>query len=68
MGYVGRTGIHELLVVNDEIREILVKQPKLELLQKAARGAGMRSFQEEGIFLVVKGVTSLQEVMRVMKQ
>ena len=68
VGYVGRTGIHELLIVNDEIREILVKQPKMELLQKAARGAGMRSFQEEGIFLVVKGVTSLQEVMRVMKQ
>ena len=54
--------------VNDAIREILVKQPQLDLLRKAARAAGMRSFQEEGLLLVAKGVTSLAELQRVLKE
>ena len=68
LGFNGRTGVFELLVVDDKIREILVKQPKLDLLRKAARAAGMRSFQEEGLLLVAKGVTSLAELQRVLKQ
>ncbi len=68
IGYRGRTGIFELLVVNGPMREILVKQPKIELLKKAARAARQRSLQEEGILLVAKGLTSLQELQRVLKQ
>src|SRR5690606_29900292 len=41
VGYVGRTGLFELLVVDDKVREVLIKQPKIELLRKAARLAGM---------------------------
>ncbi len=68
LGFFGRTGLFELLVVDDTIREILRKQPKLDLLHKAARPAGMHSFQEEGLLLVAKGVTSLAELQRVLKQ
>ncbi len=67
VGYMGRTGLFELLEINDQVREVLIKQPKLELLQKAARLAAMRTFQEEAILLVAKGVTSLEEAMRVLK-
>lgn len=67
IGYNGRTGIFELLEVTDQMREILAKQPSLELLKKAARADGQRSLQEEGILLVAKGVTSLPELMRVLK-
>jgi type II secretory ATPase GspE/PulE/Tfp pilus assembly ATPase PilB-like protein len=67
IGYVGRTGIFELLVVNDQMREILAKQPSVDLLRKAARADGQRSLQEEGILLVAKGVTSLPELQRVLK-
>jgi type II secretory ATPase GspE/PulE/Tfp pilus assembly ATPase PilB-like protein len=67
IGFQGRTGIFEMLVVDDKIREVLVKQPKLELLKKAARLAGMRSLQEEGVVLVAKGETSIPELMRVLK-
>jgi type II secretory ATPase GspE/PulE/Tfp pilus assembly ATPase PilB-like protein len=67
MGYRGRTGIFELLLVTDQMREILVKQPKLELLKKAARATRQRSLQEEGVLLVAKGETSLPELMRVLK-
>jgi type II secretory ATPase GspE/PulE/Tfp pilus assembly ATPase PilB-like protein len=68
LGFKGRTGLFELLVVDDKIREILVKQPKIDLLRKAARLAGMRPFQEEGLLLVAKGVTSLAELQRVLKE
>jgi type II secretory ATPase GspE/PulE/Tfp pilus assembly ATPase PilB-like protein len=68
IGYRGRTGIYELLVVSEEIRELLIKQPKIDLLRQAARRAGMRSLQEEGILVVARGVTSLQELQRVLQQ
>jgi len=67
VGYKGRTGIFELLQVTDQMREVLAKQPKLELLKKAARASRQRSLQEEGILLVAKGETSLPELMRVLK-
>jgi len=68
LGYLGRTGLFELLVVNDQMREILIKQPKLELLKQAARAARQRSLQEEGVLLVAQGTTSLQELTRVLQQ
>ncbi|MEO2046755.1 MAG: ATPase, T2SS/T4P/T4SS family [Pirellulales bacterium] len=68
LGYQGRTGIFELLEITDSMREILTKQPKVELLRKAAKAARQRSLQEEGILLVARGVTSLPELMRVLKQ
>jgi type II secretory ATPase GspE/PulE/Tfp pilus assembly ATPase PilB-like protein len=68
LGMKGRTGLFELLVVDDKCREVLLKQPKLDLLRKAARLAGMRTFQEEGVLLVAKGVTSLAELQRVLKE
>ncbi|HEX3599300.1 MAG TPA: ATPase, T2SS/T4P/T4SS family [Lacipirellulaceae bacterium] len=67
-GFKDRTGLFELLIVDDKVREILVKAPKLELVTKAARMAGMRAFQEEGLVLVAKGVTSLAELQRVLKE
>jgi type II secretory ATPase GspE/PulE/Tfp pilus assembly ATPase PilB-like protein len=68
LGFKGRTGLFELMIVDDKIREILVKQPQVDLLRKAARAAGMRTFQEEGLLLVAKGVTSLAELQRVLKE
>jgi len=68
LGYFGRTGVFELLVVDDQIRQILLKEPKLELLKKASKAAGMRTFQEEGVLLIAKGVTSLAELQRILKQ
>lgn len=68
LGYMGRTGLFELLIVTDPMREILLKQPKLELLRQAAREARQRSLQEEGVLLVAQGVTSIQELTRVLQQ
>ena len=68
IGYLGRTAIFELLVVNDHIREALLKQPKLEVLRTVAKKTGNRNLQQEGIVLVAKGVTSVAELSRVLKQ
>jgi type II secretory ATPase GspE/PulE/Tfp pilus assembly ATPase PilB-like protein len=68
LGFKGRIGLFELLVVDDKIREILVKRPQLDLLRKVARQGDMRTFQEEGLLLVAKGVTSLAELQRILKE
>jgi type II secretory ATPase GspE/PulE/Tfp pilus assembly ATPase PilB-like protein len=68
LGFKGRTGLFELLVVDDTIREILVKQPQLNLLRQAARDGGMHTFQDEGLLIVAKGLTSLAELQRVLKE
>ncbi len=68
IGYFGRTAIFELLVVDDKMRQVLIQQPKLELLKQVSRQAGNRSLQEEGILLIALGITSLTELQRVLKQ
>ena len=68
IGYFGRTAIFELLVVNDSLRQALVKKPKLDVLRDLAKKSGHRNVQQEGIVLVAKGVTSLAELSRVLKQ
>ncbi len=67
IGYFGRTGLFELLIVDDAMRNILIKSPKIELLREAARRAKHHSLQEEGVLLVARGVTSLEELSRVLK-
>ncbi|MGC4006365.1 MAG: ATPase, T2SS/T4P/T4SS family [Pirellulales bacterium] len=66
-GYYGRTGIIETLFVGDNVRKAIVATPQLDAMRLAARKDGMRTLQEEGILLVAKGITSLDELMRVMK-
>jgi type II secretory ATPase GspE/PulE/Tfp pilus assembly ATPase PilB-like protein len=68
IGYFGRTALYQFLMVDETVRQMLVNEPQLDVVNKASRKAGMRTLQEEGILLVAKGVTSLQEVTRVLKQ
>ncbi len=67
VGYRGRIAIFELLEVDDSIREALVDQPKLDNLRQLAKQCGSRNIQEEGILLLAQGVTSLNELQRVLK-
>ncbi len=66
-GYRGRTGVHELMVFDGAIRELLVGRPSIQAIRTAARKAGMRTLQEEGLRKVVAGITSVNEVIRVTK-
>ena len=68
IGYYGRTAIFELSVIDDSARRVLASSPDADTLRQALRKAGMQSLQQEGIVLVAKGITSLPELMRVLKQ
>ena len=63
-GYLGRLAIHELLTVNDEIRELISRRAPEHAVRKAARDAGMRTLLEDGISKAARGLTTLAEVLR----
>jgi len=63
-GYLERTGVYELMPVNDTIRELVVDRASHDEIRKAARYEGMRTLTEEGVRLVETGVTTIGEVMR----
>jgi type II secretory ATPase GspE/PulE/Tfp pilus assembly ATPase PilB-like protein len=66
IGYRGQVAIFELLVVDDQLRELLPDATKSEILQ-AARQSGQRTLLEEGVMAAAQGVTSLAELARVLK-
>jgi type IV pilus assembly protein PilB len=64
-GCKGRIAIHELLVVNDEVRELISGRASEHAIRKAARNAGMRTLLEDGILKAAQGLTTLEDVVRV---
>ncbi len=66
-GYFGRTGIFELLVLNDRVRELIREDLNLNALKQEAIKTGMKSMQEDGLRQVIVGHTSIQELLRVCK-
>jgi type II secretory ATPase GspE/PulE/Tfp pilus assembly ATPase PilB-like protein len=67
MGYRGRVGVFELLVITDRMRDLIREKAALSVLKAEARKGGMLYMQEEGLRLVVKGITSIDELLRVVK-
>jgi general secretion pathway protein E len=64
-GYKGRVGIYELLAIDESIRAILRGAYKPDLVRTAARAAGMRRMQEDALDKLQAGVTTLEEIVRV---
>ncbi len=64
-GYVGRTSIHELFVLDDALRQVVLSGGDAVALHQSARKAGMRTLYEDGLMKVAAGITSMEEVMRV---
>jgi len=67
IGYVGRIAVFELLEITDNLRQVLMKQPTSEAIEKSARAEGKTSLIAEGYKLVLLGLTSIAEVQRVLK-
>jgi type II secretory ATPase GspE/PulE/Tfp pilus assembly ATPase PilB-like protein len=65
IGYSGRLGIYELLIITPEIEELIVKRASSAEIQKLARSKGMRSLFEDGFDKVKTGATTLEELLRV---
>jgi len=64
-GYRGRTAIHEFLVLNEEIREMVLNHRSADQIRKKAIALGMRTLRNAGIEKILKGMTTPGEVMRV---
>ncbi|BAU48199.1 general secretion pathway protein E [Sulfurifustis variabilis] len=67
-GYQGRTGVFELLTVDDPMRTLIHDGASEERLREHARTRGMRSIREDGLRWVLAGDTSLDEVLRVSRE
>jgi general secretion pathway protein E len=67
-GYFGRSGIFELLVVDDDIRKLILKNADSNQIRNAAKQNGMRTLLEDGAEKIKAGVTTLNEVLRVTQE
>ncbi|MEQ1561636.1 MAG: GspE/PulE family protein, partial [Nitrospira sp.] len=67
-GFSGRIGIHEIMKVTPVIKEIILKSGTSDAIQKQAEADGMLTMIEDGIFKAVQGVTTIEEVLRVISE
>ncbi len=63
-GFSGRAGIHEILMINDELRDAIVANQSINELRRTAMRAGMISLRQDGFRKVREGLTSVEEVMQ----
>jgi type IV pilus assembly protein PilB len=65
-GYKGRTGVHELMVMTDEIRDEILKRGPAHIIRNLAVQSGMKTLQMDAVSKILMGVTSVDEVLRVL--
>lgn len=65
-GYKGRTGIFEILVLNEEIRELIVSKASSEKIQRVAVEMGMVIMKDDGIHKIMNGLTTVEEIARIL--
>jgi type II secretory ATPase GspE/PulE/Tfp pilus assembly ATPase PilB-like protein len=64
-GFKGRTGIHEVMAINDPIRDEILRRSPAHMVRKLAVENGMKTLQVDAIMKVLMGITSVDEVLRV---
>ncbi len=67
-GYRGRTGIYETLLIDEEIRQMILSKTDSNQIKNRAIEKGMRTLRDDGIRKVVNGVTTVEEVLRVTQE
>jgi type II secretory ATPase GspE/PulE/Tfp pilus assembly ATPase PilB-like protein len=65
LGFFGQVGVFELLEMTEELRRVILENPTPTMLRLAARNQGLLTLREEGLRLVARGITSLDELNRV---
>lgn len=63
-GYSGRTVVSELLIINDEIRALIIQKVDAATIKKAAVRAGMRTLRGDALDKIFEGITSVEEILR----
>jgi len=64
-GFKGRLAVHEVLPIDDEIRELITSRAPEQALRKASRRSGMRTLVEDGVAKAASGQTTLEDVVRI---
>ena len=67
-GYLGRTGIYELMLVDDEVRRLILARVDANSIKSKARDNGMITLQSDGTDKVLAGITTTEEVSRVTQE
>lgn len=67
-GYLGRAGLYELLIINDEIKKLIIEKASADKIKAKAIETGMKTLYDDGIDKALKGITSVEEVLRVAKE
>ncbi len=62
-GYSGRIGIFEIMLLDDHIRELIMKRSSTSVLREAARKRGMRTLRDSGLLAIYDGLTTIEEVV-----
>ena len=62
-GYSGRSAIYEIMILDDNIRELIVNQGSTNKIREAARKQGMRTLREAGLLSIYDGVTTIEEIV-----
>ena len=63
LGYRGRLGIFELMVMSTELKEMAFQRRPLNEIRRASRSLGMRTLMEDGLIKLMRGITTLDEVL-----
>ena len=63
-GYRGRLGIYETMVINDRLRELIMRHASTALLRNEAIKSGMRPLRESGLMAIYDGITTIEEVVK----
>ncbi|MCA9111622.1 MAG: type II/IV secretion system protein, partial [Planctomycetaceae bacterium] len=68
LGYKGRVGVFEFLGINDRIQDLIRDSAAVSAIRAEARKDGMLTMKEEGLRLVINGITSMDELQRVVRK
>lgn len=67
-GYKGRTGIHEVLLLSPAIRDLVLSGGSTDAIEEQAKKEGMLTMIEDGLFLAAQGMTTIEEILRVISE
>ncbi|MCC6239398.1 MAG: Flp pilus assembly complex ATPase component TadA [Phycisphaerales bacterium] len=63
-GYRGRMGLYEIMTLDDDMRDMIIKHASTQVLRAAARKRGMRTLRQAGLVAIFDGITTIEEVVR----
>src|SRR4051812_21670445 len=63
-GYRGRLGIYEIMTLDDDMRDMIIKQASTQVLRMESKKRGMRTLRQSGLMAIYDGITTIEEVVR----